>query len=82
MTPLDLGLLVTNTTFSPDARWAAREKPNIVRLRDFSDLKRWLHAEFAHESLERDLPSEISLGPGLRITIPHGSASLPIKGEI
>jgi hypothetical protein len=67
--PFDVGLLVTNTSFSPDARWFAREKPNIIRLRDFADLARWLRADFAHEVLERDLPSEISLGPGLRIPI-------------
>lgn len=77
MTPLDFGLLVTNTTFSPDARWVARERPNIVRLRDFNDLKYWLREEFAHENLDRDLPSEISLGPGLRVTIPHRRISTP-----
>jgi hypothetical protein len=67
--PLDIGLLVTNTRFSPDARWFAREKPNIVRLRDFDDLVRWLRSDFTFETIERDLPREILLGPGLRIPI-------------
>jgi restriction system protein len=69
VTPFDFGLIVTNTTFSPDARWFAREKPNIIRLRDFEDLVRWVRSDFANESLDRDLPSEISLAPGLRIQI-------------
>ncbi|MFZ2444803.1 MAG: restriction endonuclease [Syntrophobacteraceae bacterium] len=36
------GILVTNTSFSPDAEWFARERAKLVRLRDFSDIRRWL----------------------------------------
>jgi len=67
--PLDFGLVVTNTTFSPDARWVAAQGPRIVRLRDFKDLVRWLRADFASEAVYHDVPSEISLAPGLRISI-------------
>lgn len=67
--PFDLGLVVTNTRFSPNARWCAEQGPKIVRLRDFQDLIRWLRADFTHETVERDLPREILLGPGLRLPI-------------
>jgi hypothetical protein len=67
---LDIGLIVTNTKFSADAEWAAREKPNIIRLRDFQDLVRWLRMDFTHEVMQRDLPRQISLGPGITVSIP------------
>lgn len=67
--PVDIGLLVTNTRFTAEAAWAAREGPRILRLREFEALKRWLRNDFASESWYDDVPSEISLGPGLRIAI-------------
>ncbi len=72
--PVDIGLLVTNTSFSPDARWAAMQGPRIVRLRDFNDLVRWLRADFANETLYRDIPGEIALAPGLKIAFRGGDA--------
>ncbi len=67
--PFDIGLVVTNTRFSPDAQWAAQQGPRIVRLRDLNDLLRWLRADFASEGRYRDLPSTISLAPGLRVRL-------------
>jgi hypothetical protein len=67
--PFDVGLVVTNTRFSPNAHWYAEQGPKIVRLRGFEDLVRWLRADFTHETIERDLPKEILLGPGLRVPI-------------
>jgi hypothetical protein len=67
--PFDVGLIVTNTRFSPDAQWVAQQGSRIVRLRDFGDLLRWLRSDFASEAWHRDLPPTISLGPGLKITL-------------
>jgi hypothetical protein len=43
-----LGLLITNTSFTRDARWSATLGDNrfFVRLRDFEDLQRWLEEDF------------------------------------
>jgi hypothetical protein len=68
-----LGLLVTNTEFTSDAQWIAAKDDNkfFARLRDLSDIKRWLENDFADESEFRELPDEIELAPGVRITVPR-----------
>jgi len=38
--PINAGLLVTNTSFSPDAEWFAREHAKLVRLRGLTDIRR------------------------------------------
>jgi transcriptional regulator with XRE-family HTH domain len=67
-----VGLLVTNTTFSKDARWLADQANNkaFLRLRDFDDLKRWLRGEFGSEHDWRELPDFISLAPGITVRVP------------
>jgi len=67
--PFDAGLLVTNTSFSPDAKWFARHGSRMVRLRDLEDLRRWIAGNFLTEHL-RDLPDEIQLAPGVTVSIP------------
>lgn len=46
--PFRVGLLVTNTAFTKDARWLAEQANNraLLRLRDFDDLRRWLLDQF------------------------------------
>jgi hypothetical protein len=65
------GVLVTNTTFTPDARWFACKQPALVQLRDIQDLRRWLKGEFSREAEWRDLPTEMELCPGVRIELPR-----------
>ncbi len=67
-----LGLLVTNTEFTRDARWLAEQERNraFLRLRDFEDLKRWLEDNFWSEEDWIQIPDEVELAPGLRIKIP------------
>jgi len=65
------GLLVTNTTFTPDARWFASKEPVLVQLRDVQDLRRWLKGEFSREAEWRDMPTEIELCPGVRVELPR-----------
>lgn len=67
----NVGLLVTNTTFTPDALWVAEHRPLLVRLRDFEDLRRWLRNDFLQEYEWRDLPTQIELCPGVFIKLPR-----------
>ena len=66
---INAGLLVTNTTFSPDAEWFARERAKLVRLRDFSDIRRWILNNFDDEAEWKELPKSIELCPGIIVDI-------------
>jgi transcriptional regulator with XRE-family HTH domain len=70
--PFRIGLMVTNTGFSQDARWLADQVTNraFLRLRDFEDLKRWLCGQFDSEFDWRELPDVISLAPGITVEVP------------
>jgi len=63
------GLLVTNTGFTPDAEWYAREHARLIRLRGFSDIRRWLLEDFDDAAEWRELPSSIELCPGVKVKI-------------
>jgi hypothetical protein len=64
------GLLVTSTTFTPNARWFAANHPHIIRLRDMGDLQRWICNNFTDDAEWREIPSTIQLAPGVTIKIP------------
>jgi hypothetical protein len=63
------GLLVTNTAFTPDAEWFAREHARLLRLRGFSDIGRWLELDFSDDAEWREIPREIEVCPGVVIPI-------------
>lgn len=63
------GLLVTNTSFTADARWFAQEKARLLRLRDFADLKRWLVSNFTDDAEWREIPRSIELCPGVVVKL-------------
>lgn len=63
--PFNVGIIVTNTSFTPSARWAAQNERGLIRLRDMFDLRRWLLNVFTDEAEWRELPSEIKLCPGV-----------------
>lgn len=67
--PFNAGLLITNTSFSPDAAWFAKEHAKLLRLRDFADIKRWLANNFASDAEWREIPKEIELCPGVLIKV-------------
>lgn len=67
--PFNAGIVVTNTSFSPDARWFARERAKLVRLRDFSDIRRWIAGSFGDEAEWREIPRSIELCPGIVVKI-------------
>jgi len=68
--PFHVGVLVTNTTFRPDAAWMAKQQPTIIRLRDIQDIRRWLVNDFLDEYDWREVPAEIQVCPGVTIKIP------------
>jgi len=75
--PFRVGVMVTNTTFSHDAKWLADQAGNkaFLRLRDFEDLKRWLHGQFDSESDWREIPDIITLAPGISVPVPKARLS-------
>jgi hypothetical protein len=68
--PFHMGLIVTNTTFTSDAKWFAENMSHILRLRDIEDLKRWIWDNFTDPAEWREMPSSIELAPGLTVPIP------------
>ncbi len=68
-----LGMLVTNSRFTEDARWLAAKESNrqFLRLRDFEDLKRWLEENFASEMDWREIPTHVELAPRVIIEVPR-----------
>lgn len=65
----NLGVLVTNTTFTPDANFFAQKQPLQLRLRDFNDISRWLRDDFLDDLEWREMPNQIEVSPGLIIPI-------------
>lgn len=68
------GLLVTNTCFTRDAIWTALQERNrdFLRLRDFSDLTRWLEGNLWSPEDWREIPTQIEVAPGIVVEIPSG----------
>jgi transcriptional regulator with XRE-family HTH domain len=75
-----VGLLVTNTAFTKDAVWTAQQERNhrFLRLRDFTDLKRWLEGHFGSAEDWREIPNRIELAPGVVIEIPKPRIITPL----
>ncbi len=69
--PFQAGLFITNTTFTPDARWFATNRQHILRLRDLQDLKRWIAGNFLDEAEWKEIPPFIELAPGFKIFVPR-----------
>jgi len=72
--PFTAGLLVTNTSFSPSAEWFAREHARLMRLRGFTDIRRWLAGNFTDETEWRELPKTIEVAPGVIVPITRSRA--------
>ena len=75
--PFSMGLIVTNTTFTADARWFADHHRRLLRLRDIQDLCRWLKDDFVNEYEWREIPESIELTPGVVIQIPRPKLWVP-----
>lgn len=68
--PVQFGVVITNTTFTVDARWFADHHNGLIRLRDGEDLRKWINDEFVSDELWRMVPGKIQLCPGVEIEIP------------
>lgn len=66
----NMGVIVTNTSFTADAEWFADNNQTLLRLRDLKDLRRWLRNDFINEYEWREIPNQIELAPGVKVTIP------------
>jgi hypothetical protein len=75
--PIAVGVLVTNTGFSFDARWIGTKLGSQLRLRDGHDLRNWIKGRFVDVGDWREIPEEIELCPGVRIRIPKGGITSP-----
>jgi hypothetical protein len=69
--PFHCGMIVTNTSFTADAKWFAAHNQTLLRLRDLSDLRRWLNNDYANENEWREIPRQIEVAPGIKIEIPR-----------
>jgi restriction endonuclease Mrr len=63
------GMIVTNTTFTPDAKDLATRCQPILRLRDFQDLMRWVAENFTDDAEWREIPRRIDLCDGISIDL-------------
>lgn len=75
--PFHIGVIVTNTTFSPDAQWFADQNSKLIRLRDIQDLRRWLKDDYENEFEWREMPTKVKLAPGVEIEIPRQGVFVP-----
>lgn len=76
-----VGVLVTNTTFTPDAEWFARHKAPLLKLRNGQDLRRWVASQFTDDAEWREIPTSIELCPGVVVPIPRPvDRKIPIIG--
>ena len=81
---ISAGVIVTNTRFTPDAQWEARNAQKIIQLYDFEDLRRWLRNEVVDDDVYDDLPPFIELADGLRVPVPRpirSNSTLPTPGH-
>jgi hypothetical protein len=62
--PLQAGLLVSNTSFTPNASWEVENHKHLIRLRDFEDLRRWIADNFVDDAEWREIPGEIEYAKG------------------
>lgn len=67
--PFAFGVLVTNATFTPSARWDALRRGGQIRLRDFEDVRRWVHGSFSGEEHWCEIPQELEVCPGVVVRI-------------
>lgn len=67
--PFQVGIIVTNTLFTPDAKWFARYGRAFLRLRDMYDLRRWIQSNFVDEAEWREMPDTLELCPGVTIDL-------------
>lgn len=66
--PFHAGMIVTNTSFTPDAEWWASKNPGKIQLHDASSVSHWIQRRFDVDRL-RNIPQQIQLTPRLKVGI-------------
>ena len=74
---IQIGMIVTNTSFTADAKWFAENNAKLLRLRDSKDLCRWLRRDYINEAEYREIPDEITVAPGVTISTPKTELWIP-----
>lgn len=66
-----MGTIVTNTRFTDRAHWFAANSSAFLRLRELTDLCRWMSNGFVHPNEWKEIPSQIELAKGVIVEIPE-----------
>ena len=72
-----MGMIVTNTSFTADAKWFADNNSRFIRLRDSQDLCRWMKKDFNNEAEYKEIPDQITITKGLTIDVPKTQLWFP-----
>lgn len=67
--PVSVGIVVTNTSFTADARWFAAKKQGLLRLRELEDVTRWISGSLAGEEEWREIPRALEICPGITVSL-------------
>jgi hypothetical protein len=67
--PINIGLFVTNTSFTADATWFAHNRAPLVQLKDIADIQRWLAGNFGAADEWREMPQSIEVCPGIIVPV-------------
>lgn len=68
--PIDVGMIVTNAHFTPDATWLAAREPQVIRLRDLTALRSWIADQFELKAATEEMPETLELARGRTIELP------------
>jgi hypothetical protein len=67
-----VGMLVTNTSFTPAAIAEAGRRPAVIHLRGFPELAQWLVHDSAVHRCRHEMPTSIEIARGLSVQVPRG----------
>lgn len=66
--PFHAGMIVTNTSFTPDAKWWASQSPGKLQLHDINSIRNWIAGRYEIDRF-KDIPSVIELTPQFQVEI-------------
>jgi Restriction endonuclease len=65
----NIGVLVTNTQFTRNAKFVAEREKVFLRLRDFEDVSQWIRGNLSRMHEWREFPKSIVLAPGIEVQL-------------
>lgn len=66
--PFHAGMIVTNTSFTPDAYWWASRVPGKIQLHDIESIRNWVEERYYSDRL-RNMPRTIRLTPSVTVDV-------------